>query len=176
MTASDVPDFTAQASLYRSSGHYRTGRHARNLPRRTNSLRLALDEGEVIVVRDCRPGFIKLGEGVCVRDPSLPGGGGAPPGPPDEPGAEPPPPPGGGPGEPPEPVPHGTKPKNFNPKKDAKCHSTYPIKIDDGTYGLYSEPDIWACCVTRGGSFACNVCEGKKHTCRDGHVDPRPNI
>jgi hypothetical protein len=90
--------FYAEASLYISSGHYRTGEHALSLFRQTNRLRPALERGEVIVVRDCRPGWIKLGEGVCIPDPSLPGGGGLPPGPPEEPGAEPTPPPGGGPG------------------------------------------------------------------------------
>jgi hypothetical protein len=142
----NTPSFTAEVSLYRSSGryrtgrpattlptrmNYRTGRHARNLPRRTNSLRLALDEGEVIVVRDCRPGWVKLSEGVCVRDPSLPGGG-APPGTPDEPGAEPPPPPGGGtgPGQPPDkPVPEKTPTqpirKPYNPREGNPCHAEY---------------------------------------------------
>jgi hypothetical protein len=90
--------FSAEAALYKASGHYRTGRHALDLFRHTNNLRPALDEGEVIYVRDCRPGWLKLGEGVCVRDPSWPGGGGLPPGTPAEPGAEPTPPPGGGPG------------------------------------------------------------------------------
>ena len=60
--------FSAEASLYKASGHYRTGRQALYLPRRTNSMRLALDEGEVIVIKDCPPGWKKLGEGVCVPE------------------------------------------------------------------------------------------------------------
>jgi hypothetical protein len=100
--------FSAEASLYKESGHYRTGRQALDLPRRTNSMRLALDEGEVIVVRDCRPGWIKLGEGVCIPDPSLPGGGGLPPGTPDEPSGEGPHGPGGGPSG--DPADKGDKP------------------------------------------------------------------
>ena len=78
--------FSAEASLYVSSGRYRTGGHALSLFRRTNSLRLALDEsevpidvpGETIPIQDCRPGWIKLADGSCIRDPSLPGGGGFP--------------------------------------------------------------------------------------------------
>ena len=90
--------FSAEAALYKASGHYRTRRHAPILPIQTNSaIYPAMEPGEVVVIRDCLPGWEKLGEGVCVRVPSLPGGGG-PPGTPDEPGAEPPPPPGGGPG------------------------------------------------------------------------------
>jgi hypothetical protein len=92
--------FCAEDSLYKASGHYRTGRNAANSPAQaTSAIYPARDE--VIEVVGCRPGFIELGEGVCVRDPSWPGGGGVPPGPPHEPGAEPPPPPGGWPsGEP----------------------------------------------------------------------------
>ena len=87
--------FSAEASLYKASGHYRTGRQALYLPRRTNSMRLALDEGEVIVIKDCPPGWEKLGEGVCVPKHSLPGGG-VPPGTPEEPSGEGPHGPGGG--------------------------------------------------------------------------------
>ena len=95
--------FSAEASLYVSSGRYRTGGHALSLFRRMNSLRLALDEsevpievpGETIPIQDCRPGWIKLADGSCIRDPSLPGGGGFPPGTPGEPGGEGPHGPGG---------------------------------------------------------------------------------
>jgi hypothetical protein len=97
-----MPRFSAEASLYRASGHYRTGRHALNLsPQMISKMYPAMEVIEVFGSPPCRPGFINLGEGVCVRDPSLPAGGGLPGGSPDEPGAEPPPPPGGGPrGEP----------------------------------------------------------------------------
>jgi hypothetical protein len=108
--------FTAEAALYKASRHYRTGRQALYLPRRTNSMRLALDEGEVIVIKDCPPGWLKLGEGVCIRDPSLPGGGGLPPGTPEEPSGEGPHGPGGGPPKPPKP-PKPPRP----PKQEFKC-------------------------------------------------------
>jgi hypothetical protein len=123
--------FSAEAALYKASGHYRTGRQALYLPRRTNSMRLALDEGEVIVVRDCRPGWIKLGEGVCIPDPSLPGGGGLPPGTPADPGAEPTPPPGGWPGGEPQQTDKPTRDEKIGKAWRTQCEKEQkdPIQI-----------------------------------------------
>jgi hypothetical protein len=101
--------FSAEASLYKARGHYRTGRQALYLPRRTNSLRLAFDEsevpidvpGETIPVHGCPPGWKEVLPGVCVRQ-EWEGGGGPSPGTPDEPSGEGPHGPGG---EPPRPEP-----------------------------------------------------------------------
>ena len=87
--------FTAEAALYKASGHYRTGRQALYLPRRTNSA-IYPARDEVIEVVGCRSGYIELGEGVCIRDPSWGGGGPYPPDVPDEPSGEGPHGPGGG--------------------------------------------------------------------------------
>ena len=40
--------FSAEASLYKARGHTGPADKALYLPRRTNSMRLALDEGEVM--------------------------------------------------------------------------------------------------------------------------------
>ena len=74
-----------RASLYKSSGHYRSHRHAPNLPIQTNSaIYPAMEPGEVVVIRDCPPGWHKLGEGG-LRSGSLVARRWAPPGVPDEP-------------------------------------------------------------------------------------------
>jgi hypothetical protein len=68
--------FTAEASLYKMSGHYHTGRHAINLPTQMIS---TIYPAEVIEVYGCNPGFVPLGEGenmVCIPDPTLGGDGG----------------------------------------------------------------------------------------------------
>jgi hypothetical protein len=66
--------FSAEASLYISSGHYRTGEHALSLFRETNRLRLARDESEAppivvgdetIVIFECPPGWSRGEDGQC---------------------------------------------------------------------------------------------------------------
>jgi hypothetical protein len=74
-----IPAFTAETSLYKTSGHYRTGRY--NLSAET--IRPA---AEVIEIHDCAPGFLKLGEWpnmTCIPDPNDTGGDGEGPGPGD---------------------------------------------------------------------------------------------
>lgn len=74
-----MPGFTADASLYKTNGHYQTSRNMTNLlPQMAAMIGPAVgisDEGP-IEVHACRPGFIQIGEGanmVCV-DPSDPFG------------------------------------------------------------------------------------------------------
>ena len=107
----NFPRFNAEASLYKTSGHYQTNRNLINLPTQMVG---AIYPAEVIEVHGCRPGLLQLGEGedmVCI-DPSdpygqdggdgpgvgVPGGGG----------------PGGGPTgggtAPPKRPPHGPRP------------------------------------------------------------------
>jgi len=91
----NMPRFTAQASLYQTSGHYQTGRYAVNLPTQTIGViypALPKDEvGEVIDVYGCNPGFFEVGSGAnmtCVLDPSWAGGEGGPSGGEGESGGE----------------------------------------------------------------------------------------
>jgi hypothetical protein len=87
--------FSAEASLYVSSGHYRTGEHALSSFRETNKLRPALERGEVppitvpgedIPIHSCPPGWQDLG-GICWPPPLTepPSGGGGGPGTPGGP-------------------------------------------------------------------------------------------
>jgi hypothetical protein len=112
--------FSAEASLYISSGHYRTGEHALSLFRETNRLRPAMERGEVppitvpgetIPVHSCPPGWQDLG-GICWPPPQTepPSGGGGPgtPGFPGEPSGNGPPGPGGETPERPRPDPMST--------------------------------------------------------------------
>ena len=115
--------FSAEASLYVSSGRYRTGGHALSLFRQMNSLRLALEQsevppitwpgpGETIPVQSiCPPGWDRKG-GICwpppLTEPSSGGGGGpGTPGVPGQPNGEGPHGPGG---ETPEPEPPRPEP------------------------------------------------------------------
>ena len=185
-----MPRFSAEASLYRASGHYQTGGQALSLPRRTNSLRLALETRgeEIVIVKDCPPGWERLGEGTCVR--ALPGGGG-PAGPPGPGGGGEGSPPGAETPEPPErperPVPQATKrprkPKNFHPTKNGECH----IRGGGMAEGYYNQdcldPDCkikyWECCSKRLGGGICYLCDRpglEENPCRDRHVDTRPPV
>jgi len=71
----NIPGFNADATLYKTSGHYLTSRNMINL-----STQMIYPSAEVINVEGCRPGFIQLGEGdnmVCIdpNDPFHRGGG-----------------------------------------------------------------------------------------------------
>lgn len=62
-----MPRFTAEASLYETNGHYRTSMQVIRLSVQTiNPIRPALreQEGEVIHVHSCSPGFSDIG-GAC---------------------------------------------------------------------------------------------------------------
>ena len=78
----NMPGFNAGASLYKTSGHYRTDRY--NLSTETASP--IRPSAEVIEINDCNPGFIKLGEWpnmTCIPDPNITGGDDQGEGPPD---------------------------------------------------------------------------------------------
>jgi hypothetical protein len=63
----NIPSFTAEASIYKTSGHYQTGRQAVNLPIETiSSIYPARDE--VIEVHSCAPGWTDIG-GTCWPNP-----------------------------------------------------------------------------------------------------------
>jgi hypothetical protein len=112
----EMPKFSAAASLYVSSGRYRTGGHAPSLFGPMNRLRPALERGEVppitvpgenIPIHSCPPGWTDLG-GTCwpnpmTEPPSGGGNGSGTPGFPGEPSGGGPPGPGGGPPKPPKP-------------------------------------------------------------------------
>jgi hypothetical protein len=107
-------NFSAEASLYLSSGHYRTRRQALSRFGKQNRLRPALERddgpppitvpGETIPVHSCPAGWSDIG-GTCWPDPLTepPSGGGESPGTPGVPSEDGPPGPGGGPPEPPKP-------------------------------------------------------------------------
>jgi hypothetical protein len=120
----NIPRFTAEASLYKTSSHYRThgGRKAVDPSRRPGSqiwAALMEEDGEVIHVHSCAPGYTEIG-GVCWQNPLTEppvGGGDWPPGgpfqvPPDGPGGN-----GGG----------DTRHKGCN----NNCNSCYDICEDD---------------------------------------------
>ncbi len=118
----NFPRFNAEASLYKTSGHYQTNRNLIDLPTQMVS---AIYPAEVIEVHGCRPGLLQLGEGddmVCI-DPSdpFPGSDGG-----DGPG-------GGGPGggptgggtPPPKPPPHRPRPPRVPRPPPDEPHGKY---------------------------------------------------
>jgi hypothetical protein len=106
----NIPRFTAEASLCKTSGHYQTGSHAINLPTQGGSAIYAAMM-EVINIHDCAPGGILHDQGPLGWWCDYGGGGGGGPG-----GGGPSGGPKGGPddgGGPPEPA----TPKTPPPKK-----------------------------------------------------------
>jgi hypothetical protein len=75
-----VPQFTADASVYRTARHYQlrvADRRGQMSPAMGRGVRAAA--AEEIEVFGCSPGFLELGEGpnmVCIPDPRIFGGGG----------------------------------------------------------------------------------------------------
>jgi hypothetical protein len=99
----NMPSFTAEASLYKTSEHYRAVPY--NPSAQSGSP--IWPAAEVIEIHDCAPGFIKLGEGpnmICFPDPNLTGGDDQGDGPPGDGG-----PTKGGEGPPRKPAPDGSK-------------------------------------------------------------------
>jgi hypothetical protein len=69
----NMPSFTAEASLYKTSEHYSAVPYNPS----AQSVSPVWPAAEVIEIHDCAPGFIKLGEGpntICFPDPNLTGG------------------------------------------------------------------------------------------------------
>jgi hypothetical protein len=101
----NIPGFTGEASFYMTNRHYQTGRHTIDSSAQTDSPvwpALREQEGEVIHVHSCPPGYSDIG-GSCwpipLTEPPVGGGMGGSPsggGPTDGGG-------GGGSGEPPRP-------------------------------------------------------------------------
>jgi hypothetical protein len=85
----NMPRFTAEASLSRVSGHYRSSRNAFNASAQiTSGIYTSLMGEEVIHIHSCAPGWTDIG-GVCFPPPLTEpsgGGGGQGPSPVDEPG------------------------------------------------------------------------------------------
>jgi hypothetical protein len=74
-----MPKLTAEASLYRTSGHYQTGRQVINLPTLMMSAINPAMMGEDIEVPGCRVGYTMwedAGDWGCIPDRLLSGGGG----------------------------------------------------------------------------------------------------
>jgi hypothetical protein len=157
-------NFSAEASLYVSSGHYRTGEQALSSFREMNRLRPAVGRGEVppdvighevinVVGYICPPGWTDLGGGACWPPPltESPSGGGESPGTPGVPVEGGPPGPGvGGPPEWPEPQQKPPKKRRFNPTEGGKCYAD-EIRGDKAIFvpkGKYTRlpGDIWFCC------------------------------
>lgn len=166
-----MPRFTAEASLYETNGHYRTGMQVIKLSVQTIiPIRPALreQEGEVIHVHSCPPGFSDIG-GSCWPNPLTEptGSRGGNSGGFGEIGV------GGGPrgggvsgGKPPKnkPKPPLRPPRDYHPKKGDTCHVVQSettcerdCKFDDpgdvtiterlnGTYAQDStNPNLWFC-------------------------------
>jgi hypothetical protein len=153
--------FSAEASLYVSSGRYRTGEHALSLFREMNSLRPALERGEVppitvpgetIPVHSCPPGWTDIG-GTCwppVQTEPSSGGGSGMPGFPGEPG-EGPHGPGGGPKPPKPPRP---------PKQEFKCR---PLDYVCKAEALINAAKH-AACEEQIAQCVSDHCKGKTHS------------
>jgi hypothetical protein len=68
----NTPSFTAEASLYKTSRHYRSIPYNAS----AQSVSPVWPAAEVIEIHDCNPGFIKLGEWpnmTCIPDPNYTG-------------------------------------------------------------------------------------------------------
>jgi hypothetical protein len=125
----NMAGFTAEVSLCRSSGHYRTGRLALNI----SAQMIYPARDEVIIVRGCAPGsdLVEYGDGTwgCEAPDPWPGSGGGSGVPAPGGGAGPGPGGGGGPGpvQPPDrPQPQGEKPpirKPYHPREGDPCHA-----------------------------------------------------
>ncbi len=105
-----LPEFAAEAALYKTNGYYKTDRQAIHLSARMIS---PIYPAEVIEVHSCPPGWSDIG-GTCWPDPlTEPGGGGGDPGTPGGNGEGGAPHGGGKPGKPPRPPrPPRTGPNN----------------------------------------------------------------
>jgi hypothetical protein len=169
----NTPRFTAEASLYSSSGRYRTGRPAITLRARMNSL-IAPARDEEIEVHGCHPGsqLVEYADGSweCKDDLGPWGGSGGIPGGPAPGGGGGP---GPGPGEPPEtpeiPEPQSNKPptkKPYRPKDGKPCHAeiitdyggdviVFEPLINNGTYRYTGFPKYPYNCVSGDKTFAC---------------------
>jgi hypothetical protein len=172
-----MPRFTADASLYKTSGQYRTGRRTVNRSAQTAGPiwpAVKEQEGEVIHVHSCAPGWTDIG-GTCWPDPlTEPEAGGGEPGVPGgSPGGESGEPGGGGgvsnpPKTPPKRPPR--PPKDFKPDEGKPCHAelvtgwgeeveiTEPV-VTEGTYwNRYIPPRAgeWRCISTKKEAYRCN--------------------
>jgi hypothetical protein len=170
-----MPTFTAEASLYQTGGHYRTGQPATtSTPPLIGPIHPALMAEEVIYVQGCPPGWQDIG-GSCWPPPLSEGGTSEPF--PDEPSESEPMKgrKGGGKGKT---GPTKKRPKGpiFNPKKEGDpCNASgfingQAVIIAEGEYKLGT---LWRCCGTNtvDGSPQCISClmgdEG--NLCANGH-------
>lgn len=144
-----MPRFTAEVSLYRTSGQYQIAVHSNNLPITIGLLHPARDE--VIEVHSCVPGWSDIG-GSCWPNPltESSGGGGESAGSGAEPGGEGGEPRGGGSGgKPPKDKPKPQRPQTFKPTPGGKCNADQMLggKVVIIARGHYSKlpGDIWFC-------------------------------
>lgn len=157
-----MPQFTAEAALYRARGQYRTSMLENPLPTSPSGL-INPARDEVIEVHSCLPGWSDIG-GSCWPNPmteSL-GGGGGDPGMPGDSGEVGEPHGGGKPGDggkPPKNKP--AKPPRYTPTEGGKC---YANKMRNGETvfverGRYTQlpGGIWNCCDTK--SPECILCQ-----------------
>jgi hypothetical protein len=164
-----IPAFTAEASLYKTSGHYRTGRHMVTPTAQTVGLispAAREQEGEVIHIHSCPPGWTDYG-GTCfpppVTEPPVGGGGGEgtpPGGGPDDDG-----PGGGGDGEPygTKKPPKGTHQCGFSENSWRNHFQASECVLDNQTakkgerYRLYCGQDdkIYCCHIDRKNNYDC---------------------
>ena len=167
MNTMNLPGFAADASLYKTSGHYRTGQRPINLPaQHMGTLRLsAIDvPGEVIIIEDDAPWSPPSWGGH--TGPGTSGGAGDTGG--GEPGA-------GGDGGIPSKTPH--KPpivKRYSPKKGQPCWveqtdtSGHITVLMNGKYSVNDE-DRWICENPTKTNYCVQTYHGTVVQCYNGH-------
>jgi hypothetical protein len=157
--AKKIPGFTAETSFSRTIGLYQSPGRAIYAAARTGAIypELRSQEGEVINVGGCSPGYLQLGEGdsmTCIPDPTLPLGGGDYGGGGGLGGGI-----GGGGGG-------SGSDSGYHPTEGGKCHA------ESGSthlnHGNYTDTKYgWKCCDK---TSLCVYCQDDPKRCQDGQT------
>ena len=170
MARTNLPGFSANASLYQTHRRYRTQSLAVDPASRMSAIHpeMMSQGGEVINIGGCSPGFLQLGEGssmTCIPDPTLPGGGGDIGGGGGVGGVGF----GGGGGS-------GSGAPGYHPTEGGKCHADSGYNhVNSGNYKY--EAGDWECCGKKmsDGSKTCLGCQtdrkGNSSICANGNAN-----
>jgi hypothetical protein len=181
----NIPQLTAEASLYRFGTHYRTRSRTSVVGSSSRTIRTAQGEsgvqgdtgddddgdgGEIINVSgvapiiQCPDGYEQVGDTCIPHAPT------------------PPVPVSGGHGPQPKPKPkprqtgNGLNGGNYNPTRGAPCCSNTSMGmlnyIQSGTYSLNPYTHDWTCCHSKSDCDPCVTKNGKSQFCEDGSCPP----